>query len=280
MVTSVTLFNFAISRFSEYTQTQPFYAPGSLTYSPFPNTSFDTDFYDKINVTALVADNNDFEKFNLTVCSTSCPLETTSETPPTVASICSNDRVITNCYVNLRRFLHPDQSIDSQYFTLYMQQGSVLTFLITKLVPQTDVQLCITASVDVCYKVFKNSTGLAIHRICQEVLTFNKTNNQSQSFIARTSSYYCAVWVLEDNNQSLNYTVNETLVSYVIRSKGELTKCQTHQKQVKTQIFDLPQHDKVCVAIQVTGYHLYNNMTLVSTVVSSKSTEDNIFKSS
>ena len=265
---------FAMPRLPEHTEIQPFYGLGSLTYSPFPNMSIEQFYYNQINVTAVVAGKEDFKKFNLTVCNMPCPLKTKSDHLPAVIGATSNDRLKSNCYVNLCGRPSPEDNSDPQYYSLYMLKGSLLTFVITRLVPLTDVQLCITNSKDICGEVFNNATNsVKAHQVCQEVLTFNKTNEQT--FTVRNTSYYCAVWILKDNDQSLNYKVNRTLRSYNISTRGPPTHCQTHRKQIKTQIFDLQQqiaikHSPVCIVIQVAGNELHNNITLVSMVVSSK----------
>ena len=271
---AATLLVFAMLRLPVHTEIQPFYGLGSLTYSPFPNTSIDKFYYNQINVTAVVADKNDFKYFNLTVCNTLCPLETVSDRLPTVIGATSNNRLKSNWYVNLRGWPSREDNSDPQYNSLYVLKGSSLAFVITRLVPLTDVQLCITNSKDICGEVFNNATNsVKAHQVCQEVLTFNKTNEQT--FTVRNTSYYCAVWILKDNNQSLNYTVYRTLQSYNISTRGPPSQCQTHSKQIKTQIFDLQQqiaikHSPVCIIIQVVGNQLHNNITLVTTVVSSK----------
>lgn len=280
---SASLLYFAMPRLPERTQTQPFYGPGSLTYSPFPiNISIDRYYYKWIKVTAIVADRADFEKFNLTVCSMMCPLPTVSDPPLSVTGHRSNDLVNINYYVNLRDWPCPDDTSTAQYFALYMLQGSSLTFVITRLLPLTDVQLCITDSVNVCGVVFNNETNsVNAHQVCLEVLTFDETNNLIQTYTVKNTGYYCAVWILKDNNQLLNYTVNITRRSYSI-STGRLSsseaQCRTHQKQTKTQFFELKSHnviafkgpDPVCIAIRITGDHLHNKITLLSMVVTSK----------
>ena len=257
-----------MSRMPEHTQTQSFYGRGSLTYTPFPNISIDRYYYNKLNLTAIVADDNDFNRYNLTVCTTSSPLEIRSKQFQ-VKGVCLNDRLVINCYVDLHGY--HTLSTDARLFNLYMLHGSVLSF---GLVPQTDVQLCITDSMDVCSIVFNNSTIVMSHRVCQEVLTFNKTNGYTQTFIVRNSSYYCAVWLLTNSIQTLNYTANITLRSYNIPAPSQ---CQVKtQNQVKTQIFDLntqqniasKKYELVHIVIQVAGRYLYNNITLVSTVTS------------
>ena len=258
-----------MSRMPEHTQTQPFYGRGSLTYSPFPNISIDRYYYNQIKVTAIVADDNDYSRYNLTVCTTSSPLEIKSEQFQ-VKGICLNDRLVINCYVDLHGY--HTLSTDAQFFNLYMLQGSVLIF---GLAPLTDVHLCITNSMDICSKVFNNSTKLISHQVCQEVLTFNRMKGYTQTFTVRNSSYYCAVWLLTNSTQALNYTANITLQSYNIPPAP--SQCQTKtQNQVETQFFDLnaqqdiahKKHELVHIVIQVAGRHLYNNITLVSTVTS------------
>ena len=265
---------FAMPRLPEHTQIQPFEGLGSLIYAPFPNISIDGFYYNQMKVTTAVGSKNDFNNFNLTVCNVLCPLETVSNHLPTVKEASLNDRKSSNWYVNLRGWSSPVDS-SSQYNSLYMLKGSLLTFSIIRLVPLTDVQLCITNSIHVCSEVYNNaSNSVKAHQVCQEVLIFNKTNDHVRTFTARDTSYYCAVWVLKAYNQSLNYTVNRTIQSYKI-STGPPSQCQTHKKQTKTQSFDLQRQiaiksSPVCIVIQVAGNQLPNNITLVSTIVSSK----------
>lgn len=262
----------------EYTQTQLFYGLGTLTYSPFPNTSIDRYYYNRMNVTAIVPEEDDFEKFNISVCSMPCPIPV-SERILSVTGYRSNNLANTNYYVNLRNWPSPDSTIDAQNFALYMLEGSSLTFIITRLAPPTDVQLCVTDSVDVCGEVYNNETeSVKARQVCLELLTFNKTNSDHiRVFTVKNTSYYCAVWILRDNNQLLNYTVNITHWSYVLTdSRPPSLQCQTHQKQTKIQSFDLrpciafKRPDPVCIAVRVAGVYLHDNITLESTVITSK----------
>ena len=262
------LFYFGIPSSPELTQIQPFYRSQSLTYSPFPNISIDRYYYNKLNLTAIVADDNDFNRYNFTVCITSSPLEVRSEHFQ-VEGECSNNRLETNCYVDLNH--HHTRSTDVQLYNLYMLHGSVITFNASGL---ADVQLCIASGLDVCRNVFRND----YLNMCKEVLTFNRANGYSQTFTARNAGYYCAVWLLNKSTQSLNYTANGT------RRYFNISQCQTLQerswtpaKQIKTTIFDLQRtiatkpHDPVFIAIKaVPSTELRNNITLVSTVVASK----------
>ena len=275
------LLYFSMLRKPEHTQTQPFYGLGSLTYSPFPDISIDRYYYNRIDVTAIVADPDDFKKFNITVCSTVCPLATVNDHLPPVIGYRLNNTIYRNYYVNLRNWPSPDRTNDAQYFTLYMLEGSSLTFVITRLVPLTDVHVCITDSVDVCNKVYDDEihSVKVLQEICQKVLTLNETNDHNQTFTVRSASYYCAIWILKDKKQLLNYTVNINRRSYninMISPPSRAPQCQTHQKQTNTQSFDLRPHiaykrfDPVCIAIRVIGKDLHNNVTLVSEVVNSK----------
>lgn len=217
-------------------------------------------------MTAVVDDDYDLSRYNLTVCNASCPLEISSDHFQ-VTGVCSNEHV--NCYIDLRG-KHPRRS-DPQLFTRFMLQGSALTFIITGMAPQPVVQLCITNTKEACGEVFHNSSAI---QVCLELLTFNQTNDYIQTFKVTNSGYYCAVWMLINNTQSLNYTVNVTLQSY---STPALSHCQVKtQNQVKTQIFNLNvqnvanrKHNQLCIVVQVVGNHLYNSITLVSTVTSS-----------
>jgi hypothetical protein len=287
-ILSAILLCFSIPRQPEHTQTQPFYGLGSLTYSPFPSRiKIHRYYYNRISVTTIGADDedDDFNKFNITVCSTVCPL-IMSDHFLSVTDYRLNDSHHSNYYVNLRNLSSPNGSgtTDAQYFMLYLLEGSSLTFIITRLAPWTDVHVCITDSVDVCREVYiNNNITNSLQEVCQEVLSFNKTSSDhTETFTVRSTSYYCAVWILQDDNQSLYYTVNITRRSYSVmnlstgRPPSPAPQCQTHQKQTVTQFFDLRPHiaykmpDPVCIAIRIIGNQLKNNITLVSTVVSSK----------
>lgn len=235
-------------------------------------------------MTAIVGVPDDFEKFNITVFSTECPLAIVSDPLPPVIGHRLNNTRYSNYYVNLRNWPSPDDNLNAQYYTLYMLEGSSLTFVITRLVPLTDVHVCITDSVDKCSDVYNEEINSVevLQEVCQEVLTFNKTNDYIRTFMVRSASYYCAVWILKDDNQFLNYTVNITRHSYNINISGgqpsfRAMQYHTNQKLTNTQSFHLRPHiaykrpDPVCVAIQIIGNNLYDNdITLMIQIVSSK----------
>ena len=169
-------------------------------YSPFSNINL---FYYTL-IQGEIYGYSD-SSYNLTVCATSCPLMKVTALPLEMKGECKKSRYYSNCYVNLLGY----HGIYSQDFSQYIIADSNVTLTITYSSQIEPVQLCITTDNDTCSQIFmRNLTD------CPKLLDFNRANNYSQTFTARVDSYYCAVWLIKQSNQSINYTASLNLVSY------------------------------------------------------------------
>lgn len=188
-------------------QTQPVY--GDVVYSPFSKLD------NRYNHIEVALHYNSANKFNLTICQASCPLKTHIEKLVYNGS-CPLERQQYNCYAKLsKEDIEPDSH--PQCFSKFILKNSKIRFNITELNETQSVQLCITTNIEQCGHVFwpGNLTQLKLQRTCVKLITFNKTNHFTQTFVAPDDSYYCAVWLLQAD-QWLYYTVNSTIETYNI----------------------------------------------------------------
>jgi hypothetical protein len=86
---------------------------------------------------------------------------------------------------------------------------------------------------------------------CLEVLDFNQANNYSQTFITSEDGYYCAVWLINEANHSINYTTNLEVVSYQLPTSG----C----KNFNTSEFTLELRSKIATRYQDVCILAQNN---------------------
>ena len=209
-------FTYATKSSSVLSHSQPIYGYRlePLAYSPF-NSSINL-FHYKSAKGVTHGNGNDYT-YNVTVCVTSCPLKTViSES--VVKGGCPENRFFNNCYVHLLKHENPDEMrrTDSQYYSRYMLNQSRMTFTIIEQPHVEPVRLCITTNNNTCDHIFNNGSL----RDCVAVLDFNQTNNYSREYTANMDSYYCAVWLIKEANQSVNYTITLEVVSYQLPTSG------------------------------------------------------------
>ena len=256
--------------------TQQDYARKTLTYSPFQ--WIDTFYYTLLDVFIGVDNSEDLKEYSLTVCAMPCPL-TVAINHSWQTGACVKDRIVPNCFVNLLGY--ENQGSDAQQFSQYMLNNSEITFAVSVDYESSQpgiVHLCVTANKDLCQQMFvRNQSQNSDTSSCVELLEFNTTNHYIQTFTATKDTYYCAVWLL-DENQSINYTINSTLHLYELPNHRD-KYCKNFQKSANFT-FDLrslggvrdialKRHDYVCLIIQESGSQLYRNITIHTTALAS-----------
>ena len=229
-------------------------------YSPFSNINL---FY-YTSIQGKIYGVSD-SSYNLTVCATSCPLMKVTALPLEVKGECKKSRGYRNCYVNLLGY----HGLYSQDFSQYMIADSNVTFTITYSSQVEPVQLCITTDNDTCSQIFMRSLT-----DCPKLLYFNQTNNYSQTFTAHVDGYYCAVWLIKQSNQSINYTASLNLASYqlppaecknIYSSKFHLNLWHLHHRP---KVLATHKQD-VCILVQENDIKQTTTTTLLITVVAS-----------
>jgi hypothetical protein len=208
-------FYFVAKSSSDLTCLQHIYAyrPKPFSYSPF-SSSINLFHYTKVK--GVIHADSDNYAYNVTMCVTSCPLKVVTSELQLLEGGCPNNRFYRHCYVRLQ--ISDDASrTDSQYYSRYMLKNSKVTFKISTLKQSHMdlVQLCVTTNNVTCDRVFYN-----ISMECLEVLSFNQANNYSQTFTTPEDSYYCALWLVNEANHSINYTTTLEVVSYQLPTSG------------------------------------------------------------
>lgn len=227
-------------------QTQPVY--GDVIYSPFSNLD---NRYNHIEVALGYDRVSESNKFNFTICQASCPLKTHIKKVVYDGS-CSIERQQYNCYAKLS---DEDTKPDSyaRCFSKFMLKNSKIRFNITELNETLSAQLCITTNIEQCRHVFwpGDLTQLELQQSCVKLITFNKTNHFTQTFIAPDDSYYCAVWVLEAD-QWLYYIVSSNIEGYSITDYSPHL-CASHTERPSHVTFPLhlsKPAKTVCIVLQ------------------------------
>ena len=262
IVSLVAFVVFAISgAFPVERQTQSVY--GNLVYSPLAINHF---VYASVGVSVRIDIKEDLNNYNLTICQTECSLKTRTKYYNVSNGSCPTDRPLSNCFAQLDELMHDYPGADEQSFSIYLLKGSKITFRITELnTDSEDVQLCITTEKSACYKAFASIGNSDM--LCHKLVTFNKANNYTQTFLADDDSYYCAVWLLESNDYWINYSTNSSIQVFNMSDFYSPHQCQSFQKHPNI-IFTLrgrPKWETVCIVMEENSNSLHDNITMVST---------------
>ena len=242
-------FYYAAKSSSDLSHLQPIYGyrPNPFIYSPF-SSSINLFYY--TSVRGVIHGDSAGYTYNVTLCSTSCPL-VTSKSQSSVVGECPMLRYYNNCYVRLLN--HNIRRTDSQYYSRYMLKNSKMTLIIFEQSHVKPVQLCITNDNVTCDQVFSSNNNAGSLMECPQVLDFNQTNNYSQTFTAPADSYYCAVWLIEEANHSINYTIELEVISYQSPTSGQCKNFNINDFTLELQSHRLkvvPRYQDVCIFVQ------------------------------
>ena len=196
----------------------------NIVYLPFPS-GIDQWLFNRVNV--QLKEDSAIYPHEVTVCQSECPPKLQMKYY-NLGKVwpCHTTRTF-NCFAYVTS---EHSSDDAQNVSVYMLRNSKVTFRITgsSRIPEP-VQLCVSANKDSCLDVLQSRNWLQgeLHRNCQQVLPFNKTNNYTRTVTFQDDGYFCAVWLLNSFNQWINYTSNLSVKEYNVTEFNSMYKCET-----------------------------------------------------
>ena len=199
----------------------------------------------------------------LTLCQMECPLKIRTKSL-TFSGVCRMSRTI-NCFALFTDDV--SSPADAQYVSEYMLKNSSVTFRINR---STKIrELCITAdNKDTCQKIVReNLSQTELRQLCLAVISFDISNNYTQTFMAPNDGYYCAVWLLNGMDQLINYTTISSIKTYNLT---DFDLCETlPQDTIVTQTLSGPPTQNLCAVLKVDSRSgvFGTNITVVTSAV-------------
>ena len=242
-------------------QTQPVY--GNVIYSPLAINYF---LYARVGATVYVGSKGDLNLYNLTICQTKCSLKTQTKYFNVSNGACSTNRPLSNCFAQLDDVMHEYHGTDAQFFSKYLLRNSKITFrIIESNLKSEHVQLCVTTDKEACFQASIGNSGL-----CHKTVTLSKANNYTQTFTAYDDSYYCAVWLLENTHQWINYSTNSSIQVFNMSDIYSPHQCESFQKlsYISFPLCGRPKWvwETVCIVMEENSNSRYfDTFTIVST---------------